>query len=455
MLGRLRIGAIYHPKQEPFRVHTTIERHLLEDSPSRSTRAKGISDIPRLHRHSIMTLSKRSLRFFAFLASASIVLAGHGLASASTERHFKVVNESGETLTVEWVNPKSGQRIPLGAPTSGEVMEVNSFVNHTFVIRSKPGNANSTEEYYRVTEDIIQALVIKDGLVVEEQKSMEELTPTSPRVVHVDISTDCRQEADQAMKEERIPKSDIFERFFECLLDNAAELIVVKADELVLEAELRKRMSRLAEDYTCADMQRETSPPVEVRQWTHGGMEREVYVLHNRPSSQIHMLKNFISEEECLAVQAAAKPLLHNGTVADGKGGSMLSENRKALQAGLKVNWSAEADGDPIAAVSRRLFDYTNHAVGYNLTAEGQEDLMAIQYFGRGKYDPTPDRYTPHCDGQCDGQLFKRGGRVATMVMYCDVPTVGGFTNFQNANVIVRPVVRSLGSDKSSCAIYI
>jgi len=33
----------------------------------------------------------------------------------------------------------------------------------------------------------------------------------------------------------------------------------------------------------------------------------------------------------------------------------------------------------------------------------------------------------------------KKGGRVATMVMYCDVPELGGATNFQNSNVFVKP----------------
>ena len=64
----------------------------------------------------------------------------------------------------------------------------------------------------------------------------------------------------------------------------------------------------------------------------------------------------------------------------------------------------------------------------------GQEDLMSIQYFGNGTADPTPDRYTPHCDGECDGRAHKVGARVATMVMYCDVPELGGATNFQTAN---------------------
>ena len=50
---------------------------------------------------------------------------------------------------------------------------------------------------------------------------------------------------------------------------------------------------------------------------------------------------------------------------------------------------------------------------------------MAIHYFGRGINDTEPDRYMPHCDGDCEGDSFRPGTRVATMVMYCSVPEVG------------------------------
>lgn len=77
----------------------------------------------------------------------------------------------------------------------------------------------------------------------------------------------------------------------------------------------------------------------------------------------------------------------------------------------------------------------------------GQEDIMSIQYFGEnGEHPPgnsytpeTPDRYMPHCDGNCAGLPHKHGSRVATMVAYCTVPTKGGATNFQNAGIHVRP----------------
>ena len=83
------------------------------------------------------------------------------------------------------------------------------------------------------------------------------------------------------------------------------------------------------------------------------------------------------------------------------------------------------------------------------MTLDGQEDIMSIQYFGLNSTSKradnsndvlvSPDQYTPHCDGDCSDSIHKTGSRVATMVMYCEVPIVGGGTNFQQANVFVKP----------------
>jgi hypothetical protein len=119
--------------------------------------------------------------------------------------------------------------------------------------------------------------------------------------------------------------------------------------------------------------------------------------------------------------------------------GSVLSDSRKAKQAGIKVQWDKESEGDLIARLSRRVYNYVNHVLPFEIQHNGQEDLMSIQYFGRGQEDDKPDRYMPHCDGDCNGLDFKPGNRMATMVMYCDIPTVGGATNFRNSGIHVKP----------------
>ena len=236
---------------------------------------------------------------------------------------------------------------------------------------------------------------------------------------------------------------EIMEDLAACIEDETAALLQSKNEQLAFESQLRLSISTQLENHTCAEADRETSEPIEIRKWTHHGTTRNVNILHDRHASQIHAIEAFITPEECDAITAAAKPKLHRGTVADGKGGHQLSDHRKAWQAGIRIPWEKEEDGDPIATVLRRVYDYTNHATGYNLTIDGQEDLMSIQYYGNGKGNTTesPDQYRPHCDGACDGLPHKKGGRVATMVMYCDVPTIGGATNFGHSNVFVKPQV--------------
>lgn len=206
-------------------------------------------------------------------------------------------------------------------------------------------------------------------------------------------------------------------------------------EEIAFQAEVRRNMAALVENYTCADETLNTTESKRTETWEN----RKVHVMIDRPASKIHVIDDFVTEEECKAVADTAEPILHDATVADGSGGSKLSESRKAKQAGIKVHWDKEADGDLIARLSRRVYDYVNHVLALDIKEDGQEDLMSIQYFGRGPDDDKPDRYMPHCDGDCTGLDFKSGSRMATIVMYCDVPEVGGATRFRNSNIHIKP----------------
>jgi hypothetical protein len=372
-----------------------------------------------------------------FPAVAAVTSSKSANAVSTLRRHLEFVNQSNEQVNIDWIDPHTGESVPFYTEvTPGERLALDSFVNHTFLIRY-PTNATAScseagtysaasSAYFTVTEEREQVIFVKEGLRVEKEQPI----PTeSSELVRL-----CRQ---QALNSTKDPTAAL-QVLTTCLEDKMAAILQEKNAELAFQVDLRTSMSKTAENYTCADQTRETTTPKQVREWTHEGVTRQAQILHDRPSSQIHVVIDFISTQECAALVEAAAPTLHRGTVADGKGGSRLSENRKAWQAGVKVDWSTD---NAIAAVSRRLFEYANHVTGYNMTVDGQEDLMSIQYFGNGLQDKTPDRYMPHCDGDCDGLPLKTGGRVATMVMYCDVPEIGGGTNFQNSNVFVKPQV--------------
>jgi hypothetical protein len=165
---------------------------------------------------------------------------------------------------------------------------------------------------------------------------------------------------------------------------------------------------------------------------------RKVGIMLDRPASRIHTIENFLTADECQAVEEAAKPRLKDAVVADVRG-NRLSDSRKAKQASIIVHWEKEEEGDLIAQLSRRIFDYVNHVLPFDIQVNGQEYLMSIQYSGRGPDDKAPDRYMPHCDGNCYGDDFRIGNRMATMLMYCEIPTVGGATNFLNSGVHIKP----------------
>lgn len=411
-------------------------------------------------------------------------LAGSQPLGGAAGRRMEFINLTGKKVDIDWQDPRTGETYSLASSTpENQTISFDSFAKHIFVVRAQADeNSTAHEVIVQVLEDQMnQRVVLKEGLEVERLLSGYETTyeahhdDISPSVgtYSYGMTESSTKEAAQKVLEKcrkevslRLAMGENFdtskESLLSCMEQQVSTVMMDMDAKLSFQSSVLKQVSILAENYTCADPLKETSEAIEVRTWDYEGVSRTVGLLHNRPSSQIHILHDFISADECEAIRKAAEPTLHRGTVADGAGGSKLSENRKAWQAG--VTFAAENPNDPILMVKKRLFAYANNATGYGMELPGQEDLMSIQYFGSGVDNPTPDRYTPHCkwsscksnfdmssssytscvssgDGECNGFPHKKGGRVATMVMYCDIPELGGATNFQHANVYVKPKV--------------
>ncbi|KAL7527321.1 hypothetical protein ACHAWF_006315, partial [Thalassiosira exigua] len=273
---------------------------------------------------------------------------------------------------------------------------------------------------------------IRDGIVVEHTDSKTIATKSASGVLE-----NCRVAAKRQLKDSADPDAaaKALEDLAECVGAGVAKQIETANEEVAFQAEIRKKMAESWENYTCADENVNATKPKRDERWRG----KKVGVMIDRPRSKVHTIENFLTEEECRAVEEAARPILHDAAVADGSGGGHLSDSRKAKQAGIKVHWEKEAEGDLIARLSRRVYDYVNHVLPFNIKENGQENLMSIQYFGRGPDDEAPDRYMPHCDGDCMGLDFKPGNRMATVVMYCEIPKVGGATNFRNSGVHIKP----------------
>mmetsp|Transcript_19136 Transcript_19136/g.34508 ORF Transcript_19136/g.34508 Transcript_19136/m.34508 type:complete len:463 (+) Transcript_19136:190-1578(+) len=366
--------------------------------------------------------------------------------AVDTARSIQIMNESGRRTEVHWVHPQTGEMVLQSTPDilHGASFALNSYVGHTFEVRElaakKTGVCAGEDEtcrvdHFTVNSNVDQVLFIREGITVEHSDSKTIALKSASKLLD-----DCKSIAKRQLSKNENADVDaaasILEELTVCVQKGIAKEIEMANDEITFQAEIRKKMADSWENYTCADdAVNATEPKKEGANWRG----RKVSVMIDRPASKIHTIQNFLSPDECRAVEEAAAPLLHDATVADGSGGSKLSESRKAQQAGIKVHWEKEEEGDLIARLSRRVYDYVNHVLPFDIRENGQEDLMSIQYFGRGPDDETPDRYMPHCDGDCTGLDFKPGNRMATIVMYCDVPEVGGATRFRNSNIHIRP----------------
>lgn len=361
-------------------------------------------------------------------------------------RGINIVNDSGARVEVHWVHPGTGERVLQSSPFihNGASLHLNSFVGHSFEVREMPGKGGEClgEDmtcrlgFFTVNDNDDQSIYIDESLSIkhEDHKTIAKESAT-------ELIGDCVTNIQSAIESKDLSATDAIDELKFCVESGVALEVERANEEIAFQTKIRKEIAEHYENYTCADFALETSEPIEETTWfsDNDNHMRNVQIMHDRPASRVHIIKNFISEEECIAMEDQAKPKLHKATVANGKGGSELSPNRKAMQAGIKIPWNLEEEGHPLTKLSRRVYDYANHVLDMDIEEFGQEDLMSIQYEGRGEEDESPDRYTPHCDGDCDGTQHKTGTRMATVVMYCTVPEKGGATNFRNSGLHIIP----------------
>ena len=204
-----------------------------------------------------------------------------------------------------------------------------------------------------------------------------------------------------------------------CVLKGFANYVTRAREDLAFETAMRQKLADTLEHYSCTDGSLSSSEPIRLSSWEDPVQKDsyQVLIMHERSSSQIHLIENFIGQEECKAILAVADE--SNLSRASLAGSTMNLKFRKVMQTSVVVPWDKEEEGHPIVRVSRRVYDYTNHALpGLNISQVGQSDLKYLHYTGRGRNDTEPDHYTAHADANCDGSRHQRGQRVATMVMY-------------------------------------
>lgn len=373
------------------------------------------------------------------------------------ERHITFLNKSGSKVDIYYLNPHDhGSALPLSESPifSGSVFVVQSFVGQAYRVVERPfssaagtichgvdGACRQTSFVVSYHEEQVVRITETFAMEFEDTKIRAEAHATK-------LMDQCRAKVDpQEMRDSAEPARMRMcndKLFTECIHDSLAARLNEVQNELLLEKKARRDMAALLENYTCADVTLNSTTPLREEVWkgAKDARPRNVLILHDQPASQIRVVEHFVTPQECQAVETqAAARTLHRATISDGRGGTRLSPARKALSAGIKIQWDDEQNNN-LTNLARRVYDFTNEVLHLDIREHGQENLMSIQYSGRGFNDTEPDQYSRHCDAGCNGLPHKPGGRIATMIMYCDLTNlIGGHTNFGNAGVHVKPEV--------------
>ena len=166
----------------------------------------------------------------------------------------------------------------------------------------------------------------------------------------------------------------------------------------------------------CAEAAAETTP---LRRIQAAGLDIDVIA----EDPVVAVVKAFASREECATMQSlAARGGARRRTPQEGAWSHDDPSTGFRRRLGLTYDWDLVGNETLPAALLQRAATVAE-AFGIRVPVTFQEPLNIVEY---GQFD----HYEPHCDCSCERSSPKPGGRVATMLLVCETPKLGGATAF-------------------------
>jgi len=155
----------------------------------------------------------------------------------------------------------------------------------------------------------------------------------------------------------------------------------------------------------------------------------EVRVLMTMRNPRVIVFGGLLSDDECDALVALARPrLARSETVDNATGGSEVNEARTSD--GMFFERGEHA---LIRGIEERIAELLRWPVDHG------EGLQVLRYRPGAEYRPHHDYFDPAQPGTL--RILQRGGqRVGTLVMYLNTPEGGGGTTFPDVGLEVAPV---------------
>ena len=393
-----------------------------------------------------------------FLTAA--LLSTCGEAKTDTSRTLDIINRSGHRVSIYWINRWKNDELVLNTEEpllNGADSRINSYVNHEFEIQEQPHkktgkcsgeNGECLKAQFQVNTNHGQCKSLTNTPVIWKDNATNSLFFTfihrlSASAVTIlaglkleleDDRTRAKQQANAVVQECKSQFADrqgedpyqVLEEMAACIQNSVNASLEEKNDEIDFQAQVRSKLGERLTVYACSDVNATTSESIENKTWTFQHKKYPVKVLLDRPASKIYLMETFVSAEECQAAEKAIQTTRvdANGLVAK-KGGVAFPKEGE--------------NGNELSAIASRIYAFVEAELDADLEMENREELFMLHYEGK---DKNPDQYAPHCDGKCDGSNVEAGDRIATIIMYCEVPGAkgaGGATHFPNSGSHIRP----------------
>ena len=157
--------------------------------------------------------------------------------------------------------------------------------------------------------------------------------------------------------------------------------------------------------------------------------DRRVSVLASLRSPRAVLIGGLLSDEECDALIAAAKPRMARSlTVATQTGSEEVNADRTS-----NGMFFQRGENELVSRIEARIARLVHWPV---VNGEG---IQVLQYVPGAEYKPHYDYFDPDAPGT--STILRRGGqRVGTVVMYLSEPEQGGGTTFPDVGLEVAPL---------------
>lgn len=186
-----------------------------------------------------------------------------------------------------------------------------------------------------------------------------------------------------------------------------------------LEATLRERVAEIAPEPL-------PEPDLAGSPTTLTIGDRTMDVLFSSRHPRIVLFRKFLSDEECEAMIAAARPRLAPSTVVDNDSG----KNERHDGRDSEGMFFTRCESPVVRTIEERIATLLRWPI------EKGETIQVLRYGIGGKYDPHYDYFDPALVGSAE-PLRIAGNRVGTLIMVLHGPIRGGATIFPDAGIEV------------------